>query len=392
MPKRGSNEGSIYRMKDGRWRAAVSVGWKDGKRVRKTFTGKTRSEVSEKLKATLRAQQLGLPIAPDRQTVAQFLTHWLRESAKPRVRPRTFESYSWIIRHHLIPGIGRIRLTKLGPQPIQAFLKDRRESGLSPRSVQHIHATLRAALGQAEKWALVPRNVAKLVEVPRVERQPVNVMSPEDVPTYFEAVRRDRLEALYVLSVALGLRQGEALGLQWDAIDFERGTLTVRCALQRVEKKLRLVEPKTARSRRTLHLPQFVTVALLAHKARQEQEREWAGTRWSHSFNLVFTTTIGTPLDSSNVTHRLHRLLERAGLRRMRFHDLRHSCASLLLSKGVHMRLIMETLGHSQISLTMDTYAHVVPSMRREVAAKMDEVFDPVATSVATSGLSGRLQ
>ena len=208
-------------------------------------------------------------------------------------------------------------------------------------------------------------------------------MGPDQIPGFLQAVQGDRLECLFVLTVTLGLRQGEALGLSWDAIYFEKGTLAVRRALQRVSGKLIFVEPKTSRSRRTLHLPQFVLTALRAHQMRQEQERMLAGSRWRES-NLVFCTGIGTPLDGPNVTHRLQRLLHDAELPRMRFHDLRHACASLLLFKGIHPRVVMETLGHSQISLTMNTYSHVVPALQREAADKMDEVFESVATRVAT--------
>ena len=200
---------------------------------------------------------------------------------------------------------------------------------------------------------------------------------------FVTAVKGDRLEALFVLTVALGLRQGEALGLGWDALNFESGTLAVRRTLQRVDGKLTFVEPKTSRSRRTLHVPQFALAALRAHQMVQDQERAVAGSKWSEH-GLVFTSSIGTPLDGPNVTHRLQRLLAAAELPRMRFHDLRHACASLLLFKGVHPRLVMETLGHSQISLTMNTYSHVVPALQREVADKMNEVFEPVATRVAS--------
>jgi integrase len=174
-------------------------------------------------------------------------------------------------------------------------------------------------------------------------------------------------------ALAVGLRQGEALGLRWDDIDLDRGSLTVRSALQRLGPGWQLAQPKTARSRRTIALPTVVSAALQSHRARQLQERLWAGARWQeHDF--VFASTIGTPLDGTNVTRRFQQLLRSAGLPRQRFHDIRHACASLLLAQGVHPRVVMETLGHSQIGLTMNTYSHVIPALQSEAATQMDAV------------------
>ena len=382
--KRGQNEGSIYRMQDGRWRAAVSVGWKDGKRVRKVLTGKTRRDVSERLTVLLRSQQRGLPVALGKQTVGQFLQRWLTECAKPKVRPLTYSSYSWIVNSHLVPCLGRIRLGRLAPEQIQAFLNDRLAANYTPRTVQHILATLRVVLKQAAKWDLVARNAASLVSSPSVKPLEVQPFTPEETEVFLSVIREDRLEGLYALSVAVGLRQGESRGLLWECIDFNKRSLQVRHTLQRVKGKgLVLAEPKTARSRRTLTIPQFAQDALLAHRARQEREKAMAGNRWKET-GFVFTTTIGTPLDGPTVSRQFRRLLEKAGFRPMRFHDLRHVCASLLLSQGTHPRLVMEMLGHSTISVTMNTYSHVIPALRNEVADQMDAALAPVATQVAT--------
>lgn len=168
-------------------------------------------------------------------------------------------------------------------------------------------------------------------------------------------------------------RQGEALGLRWDDVDLDAGTLTIRKSLQRVDGELQLVEPKTAKSRRTVALPDVAVSALRAHRVRQIEERLLAGSRWNDT-GLVFTTTIGTGLDGRNVTRQFQKLLEDARLPRQRFHDLRHTCASLLLAQGVHPRVVMETLGHSQVRLTMDTYSHVIPQLQREAAGRIDAI------------------
>lgn len=195
-------------------------------------------------------------------------------------------------------------------------------------------------------------------------------------------MKGDRLSALYSVGMAIGLRLGEALGLRWTDIDLRRGLLKVEHALQRIKGKLQLVEPKTEKSRRTIRLPQVAVSALWGHQARQLEERTLAGTRWTDS-GFVFTTTIGTPLDGTTVTHRFQKSLANAVLPRMRFHDLRHTCATLLLAQGVHPRIVMDILGHSQISLTMNLYSHVIPTMQAEVADRIDEILNPLAVKSA---------
>ena len=371
--KRGNQEGSIFQRSDGRWCAVVSLGWRNGKRHRKHFYGSTRSEVRDQLTAAMRAHQQGLPIDPERQTVGQYFDRWLSDCVKPRVRPSTFRSYEQLVRLHLAPTLGRIALSKLSPQQVQRFLNDKLVAGLSPRTVQYLCVLLRGALDQAVKWGLVVRNVATLVSPPRVRRAEIRPFGPEQARTFLVAVRGDRLEALYSVALAVGLRQGETLGLQWSDIDLDHATLTVRHALQWVDGKLVLVEPKSERSRRTVPLPASAVRTLRTHRARQLQERLLAGSRWQET-GFVFTTSVGTPCDPHTIRRRYKSALRAAGLPPQRFHDLRHACASFLLAQGVQPRTVMETLGHSQISLTMNTYAHVMPTLQREAADKMDVI------------------
>jgi len=175
------------------------------------------------------------------------------------------------------------------------------------------------------------------------------------------------------VAVAIGLRQGEALGLKWDAVDLDAGVLRVRAALQKIDGTYRSVESKTTKSRRTIDLPPVAVASLRRHKARQNEERLRAGAAWQ-DWGLVFTTGIGTPLDATNVGHYFHRIIKQADLPRIRFHDLRHTAASLLLAQGAHPRLVMEILGHSQTALTMNTYSHVMPTLHKEVAAEMEAI------------------
>jgi integrase len=371
MSRRGNNEGSIYRRADGRWAATVQLGWEEGKRRRKTFYGKTRRDVQEQLTIALRDLQRGLPISTERQTLGQFLAYWLVESVRPTVRPRTFQSYEELVRLHIKPSLGHIALVKLAPREVQSFIKRKLASGLSARRVQYMHAVLRRALGQAEAWGLVPRNVAKLVKPPRVHGTDIQPFTPQEARSFLASIRGDRLEALYTVALAVGLRKGEALGLRWDDVDLETGTLSIRFSLQRIDGKLQLVEPKSAKSRRTIALPALSVSALRLHRARQLEERLAAGSAWQDT-GFVFTTPIGTPLDGPNVSRYYHRTLKRIGMPEQRFHDLRHTAASLMLAQGIHPRVVMETLGHSQISLTMNLYSHVIPALQQDAAQRMD--------------------
>lgn len=371
MAKRGHGEGSIYqRQSDGLWIGSLDLGIINGKRTRKTVSGKTQKEAREKLRALQHDHERGLPVQAKQQTLEQFAQHWLAEKAGA-ARPKTFESYRDTMRVHILPALGRHKLTGLQPQHVQALLKAKRAAGLSPRTVENILVVLGIALKQALKWELVARNVAALVDRPRVERHEIKPFTPEEARRFLASIRGNRLEALYATALALGLRKGEALGLRWEDVDFEGHVLNVRRQLQRVEGQQRLVELKTDQSRRAIPLPEVVLAALRAHRTRQLEERLQAGERWRDQ-GLVFASTTGTPLEPSNILKQFKKLLAAAGLRELRFHDLRHCCASLLLAQNVHPKQVQAILGHSQISTTLDIYSHLTPGSERQAADLMD--------------------
>ena len=255
MSRRGANEGTIRKRADGRWEARVIVTGADGRRTRRSLLAHTRNEVRDKLTAAQRAEANGLPQPAERVTVGAFLDGWLRDSVRPTVRPSTYRNYEAIVRVHLAPGLGHVPLARLTPQQVQAFLNAKSTGKLAPRTVAYLRAVLRQALGQAERWGLVTRNAARLAEPPRVPRREVSPLSPDQARLFIEAIRGDRLEALYLVALGAGLRQGEILGLAWTDIDFEAATLTVRHALQRVDGQLTLGEPKSVTSRRVVALP-----------------------------------------------------------------------------------------------------------------------------------------
>lgn len=367
MAKRGNLEGSISKRDDGRWMARMSL--PGGKR--KYFYGDTRAEVAQKLAAATRDRDKGLPIMGERLTLAQHLDQWLETSVKPSVRPRTYAGYEAHVRIHLGPALGKVALTKLTPQHVQNFLNQKIEEGLTPATALRIRATLRKSLNQALKWGLVSRNVATLIDAPKAKRPRVEPMPPEQARQFLEAVRGDRLEGLFNFVLATGVRQGEALGLRWDDIDLDAGSVIIRRSLQRIGGKSVLSEPKTEGSRRKLPIPPIAVQRLREHRARQNRERLAAGDGWS-DLGLVFTTDTGEPLEASGITHRFQRILRRAGLPKQRFHDLRHAAATYWLLQGIDLQVVKDMLGHSQISLTADTYAHVMPALREDAAARMD--------------------
>jgi len=358
MKRRGHGEGSIFRRSDnGLWVGSLNVGWREGKRVRSSFYGKTRREVQDKMQAAQQAMQQGLEPTRERLTVEAFLQDWI-ESTRQTVRPSTWRRYEQIARQKLIPHIGHVPLHRLTPSHVEQMMKALTEQGAAVRSVLHVRAVLRSALSRAQRHGLIVRNAAALADPPQVKRREVQALSPDEVRSLLANLEDDPLGPLYVVAISTGMRQGELLGLQWSDIDLERGTATVRRALQRVDGKLQTVETKTDRSRREVPLTGLAVEALRQLKRRPIQS----------AAGYVFTSSTGAPLDGTNVTKRLQSRLAAAGLPRVTFHALRHTTASLLLAKGVHPRVVMELLGHSQISLTMNTYSHVIPSLERDAA------------------------
>src|SRR5215210_525901 len=365
--RRGNGEGTIRQRSDGRWEAQLSL--PGGKR--KSVYGKTKKEVREALKLALKKLDEGVDLGAPAQTLGVFLEHWLADSVRPRLAPKTHKTYRDLMRVHVIPTLGTTRLDRLTAQQVATLLREKTDAGLSPATVGHIRSVLRNALNRAVRWNLIVRNPVVLTDPPRQERRRVVPLAPGEARIVLEAAKGHRLEALFTVALFLGLRQGEILGLHWADIDLDAGTLRVTQALQRVDGKLILRAPKTEKSRRQLPLPATLVAALRAHRDRQAFERQAVGDYWKES-GLVFTTTIGTPIDPRNALRIWQRLLANAGLPRRTFHVTRHTAVSVLIGEGVPLKVIQEILGHSVLSTTADVYGHLFPQAFTEAAEAME--------------------
>ena len=368
MAKRANGEGTVYKRKDGRWVASVTL--PDGKR--KSFYFKTKAEaIAAKNQAAVANAQGALIASPD-QTLGDFLRDWLHHAARQTLRERSFDRYNDMIELHILPLLGKVKLQKLTPQHLQRFYSQKSEQ-LAPATVRVIHAVLHRALSDALRWELVSRNVCDVVKAPRVPKKEMHALTFEQARHLLKTAQGDPLEALYVLALTTGMRQGELLGLKWEDVDMQHGKVTIKRALSRFRHQgLKVTEPKTEKSRRTIPLIPLALEALRQHRVRQQERRRAAGPRWKDQ-GWIFCNTQGGPLYADHVVeHSFRPLLERAGLPRIRFHDLRHSTASLLLALDVHPKFVQELLGHSTISMTLDTYSHVLPSMLEDALAGLN--------------------
>jgi integrase len=370
--RRSNGEGSISRhKKSGLYMARYMVETPNGPK-RKTIYSKTREEVAEKLADALSDRNKGLVCNDENMFVGEYFEKWLKGSVRGSVRQSTYDRYESAIRLHIKPALGRLKLKKLTPAHVQGFYQNRLDAGLAPASVNKLHVIPHKALSQAARWDMVPRNVAELVKAPRPAPEEMKTLSAEEARRFLEAAHSDKLEAMYVLAVTTGMRQGELLALKWQDADLENATISVRRTLTRNGGRLLLGETKTKNSRRTIHLTEAAVRVLREHLARQLAQIERLGDLY-YDNGLIFASEVGTPINPSNLRRRsFASLLKRAELPPIRFHDLRHTCATLLLGRNVHPKYVQELLAHANIAITLDTYSHVIPGMGNHVAEAME--------------------
>lgn len=357
----------------------------NGKRRRKTVYGKTRKEVADKLKKLHSDQQRGINIAPELQTVRQFLDEWLERYIKRQKRPRTYQKYKGDIDEHILPAIGKVLTAKLTTDQIQDMINGLADTGMAHNSMRNVHAVLRQALDTLVPETL-PRNPAIGVDIPQTPAYKPTFLVLDQARYLLEAVRGHRLEALYRLLLSLGFRRGEALAIRKVDIDWAKAEIAVTGVLQRVSGKLVRTPPKPGASAATVPVPSMLLSALRRHLERM------AGEGWGES-ELVFVSEKGTPLEPRNLNRHFKALITKANdlivaanveraepipliPETIRIHDLRHSCATFLIAQGAHPRVIMETLRHAQISTTMNIYGHVIEDVQRDAVEELGALFD----------------
>jgi integrase len=367
--------GQVGKRGDNTWLVRVFLG-RDltGKRkyYNKTIHG-TKREAQQYLTKVLRERDTGILIPNCKRTVMQHIESWLETSVQARVRGRTKRDYEALAKRYINPVLGCIQLAKLTPEAVQTFYNGLTEQGKSPRTVRYTHAVLHSALEQAVRWRLIPLNPTKLVDLPRQRRREMSVLTPAQVGALREAAKPDRYYVLWMFLIATGLRPGEALGLKWTDWDGNTKLRVQRVLITSKAVRGELFEDtKTERSRRSVVLPESVPVLLASHRAKQAKEKLAAGPAYE-DLGLIFAAESGRPLNYRNIVRRhFSRVLRAAGLPHMRLYDLRHTSATLLLEAGEHPKVVAERLGHSTITLTLDTYSHVLPDMQQRAADKLE--------------------
>jgi integrase len=360
--------GSVYLRKDGRYGAEIKL---DGKK--RTFYGKTEKEAYEKMQQAVYEQKQGTLVTGPQQTVKQYLEYWLENVHKPSVRLITYFKRQGIVKNHLVPTLGHIKLRNLKPEHIEVLYAKMLKEEYQPSTIELVHRVLSNALNHAVRRGLLARNVCAVVSKPRVPEQDRNILTIEQARKLMEVAKGHRLEALLLVAVITGLRGGELGALKWQDINFDGRYLLVRHTVHRLP-KVGFVEdePKTKSSRRKIALPQLVLDALKQHKINQDTMKQKAGSKWKN-LDLVFPNTVGNYQEVNYRNKMFLRFLKEAELPPMRFHDLRHSAATILLSQGVNAKIVQEILGHSNIKTTLGVYGHVLPGMQGDTMNKWDE-------------------
>lgn len=363
--------GQIIKRGERTWLVKVYKGEENGhkKYVSKTVHG-TKKDAQTLLNDWLRRKDLGTFVEPSRIMLNDYLDQWLRDGAKAKVRQSTFKTYEWLLNRYVKPVFKGRRLSEVKPLDLQALYTDMQERGLSARTVRFTHAVLSSALKQAVKWRMLPLNPAEDVDLPKQERKEMRCLTPEEVARFQEVAKNDPLGLVFLFALATGMRPGEYLALRWQDVDLKAGLVTVKRAIVQRAGTWHYTEPKTSRSRRTIPLPASTAALLREH---------YMASPFKAPDDPVFPNHEGRPLDEhSTVRKRFKALLKAAELSNgVRLYDLRHTCATLLLGAGVNPKVVSERLGHASITLTLDTYSHVLPTMQEEAAAKLDGILSP---------------
>ena len=368
--------GKNYTYYEARYTAGFDPG--TGKQIQRSITGKTQKEVSQKLKASLAALDSGTYIAPCKMTVAEWVDVWASQYLGG-VKESTVAAYNATIRTHIKPGLGAIRLDALDTHLVQSFYNGLREStkdraAVSPKTVKNVHGILHKALQQAVANGYIRFNPTNSCILPRIEKKELQPLDEAETKLFLDAVKGHPLELLYTITLFTGLREGEALGLTWDRVDFMRGTILISKQLQKEKKaggQFRLVSLKNDKPRRIQPAP-WVMQLLRDRKLQQYEHKEKAGAAWANPLNLVFTNELGGNLIPQTVVRHFKEIVTAIGRPDARFHDLRHSYAVASLRSGDDIKTVQGNLGHATAAFTLDVYGHVTNQMQEASAIRME--------------------
>lgn len=374
MAKRAAGEGSVYK------RGKYWVGQVGSGKNREMKYFDTQREANAWRREKVEQWRQGLVFAGSKVPLSNFLDDWLIV-AKTSVRPNTYQQYTQIVYQHINPTLGEILLKDLRPDHVQRLYTVKLAGGTSPRTTRLIHAVLHRALNHALKIGLVVRNASDAVTRPKVPRKEMKTLDDYQVRQLIQAAEGTRMQVLIWVAVTTGLRQGELLGLKWSDLNWQTRRMHIQRQVQRRKGEgLVFCEPKSASGRRVITLGMATIIKIREHKKVQQKEQLLAGEKWQ-DYDLIFPTPIGTRLDPSNVLKVYKKCLREAGLPNLRFHDLRHTAATLMLQQNINPKVVQERLGHADISLTLNTYSHVLPSIQEEAAEKMDELLTLIEVS-----------
>lgn len=382
--KRANGEGSIRKRSDGRWEGRYTAGHdpETGKQIFKNVLGKSQSEVREKLNAAI-TQNAGLDVVRAGQyTLGQWMDVWYENYALVKVRPSSHKTYKGYIENHIKPNIGSLVLNKLTSLELQQFYKllltggrvERKESekqtkGLSAKTVRNINQIISSACQLAVEQKLMPYDPTSGCALPKIEHREMKTLEAEQLEAFLQEAKNTGVYEFYYLELATGLRRGEILGLKWKDVDFKASTIRVRRQILRIDGVVQEAPLKTKNSYRVVTIGDE-TVKLLKGKKTVDAGRS----------EYIFPSPTGGPISPDSVNKMLHRVLERAGIQKIRFHDLRHTFATMALQNGVDIKTVSTMLGHYSAGFTLDTYTHVTTAAQKEAAQTMSAVLSCAAT------------
>lgn len=366
-----------FRKRGSSWSFAVSLGTdpETGKRRQITRSGfKTKKEAEVACAEMIAQYERGELVISKKQTLASYLEFWLENYAKTKLRQSTYTNHKVVVRSRIIPALGHHELDKLSPLHVIKYLTELQKEELSADYIKYLHAVLKKALNQAVKWQLIPKNIMEHVDPPRLAQKEIVTWTAEQANEFLSYAKEDKYYIAFVLAIYTGMRRGEILGLRWKDIDFDQARISVQQTLYRPSNSgIIFQEPKTKSAKRRIAIPHFVVQELKSHKAKQNKFKLQYGAGYQ-DHDLVVCYDDGRPQDPRNLLRHYERIIKRSGLPYIRFHDLRHTHATMLLQLGEHPKVVSERLGHSRVGITMDVYSHVLPDMQKEAADNFEKM------------------